>query len=231
MRVLGRVRVECARCLDMLGSPVYRSGEPAFLWVEAFPLFTESEVEGADVIESKTLHDGEDGWSKGEGQVGRRVLESSHHPFTAPLDEHRERLFTDPLNVIGQHFDLVLNGEEVGGGSMRINEPDLQRHVLQNILREDVSQMQYFLDALDSGCPPHGGLALGLDRLVAIICGSNSIRDVIAFPKSSDCKDLMSEAPADIDLKSSQLYHLPPRPARSQQSVKPPALTKEKSQI
>lgn len=181
MRVLGRVRVECALCLDKLGVSVFKSRDPCFLWVHAFPLFVADE---------------------------NGKLESSHHPFTAPLDEHVQNLFSDPLSAVGQHFDLVLNGEEVGGGSMRINEASLQRHVLENILGEDANKMHYFLDALASGCPPHGGIALGLDRLVASFCDSNSIRDVIAFPKSSDCKDLMSEAPSDIDRHTKTLYHL-----------------------
>ncbi|KAI1290343.1 Aspartate--tRNA ligase, mitochondrial [Halotydeus destructor] len=158
-------------------------GRPAFLWVHAFPLFFANEEDPS-------------------------ILESAHHPFTAPIQGHLEKLYTDPLNVTGQHFDLVLNGQEVGGGSIRINDASMQRHVLETVLGEDVSKMNYFLEALESGCPPHGGLAIGLDRLVATICGANSIRDVIAFPKSSDCKDLMSEAPSEIDDKSKKLYHI-----------------------
>ena len=184
MRVLGRVRVDCAECLHNLGVDVYRQDRsPAFLWIHAFPLFLEDENDP-------------------------NRIESSHHPFTAPLDEHVQKLFTDPLNVIGQHFDLVLNGEEVGGGSIRINDHALQRHVLENVLQEDASKMHYFFEALESGCPPHGGIALGLDRLVAIICDSTSIRDVIAFPKSKHCKDLMSGAPSDIDDACAQEYNV-----------------------
>lgn len=138
-------------------------------------------------------------------------MESTHHPFTAPRDDELQLLFDRPEKVTGQHFDLVLNGQEVGGGSIRINDAHLQKYVLENILGEDASSMNYFLEALESGCPPHGGIALGLDRLIAIAAVAPSIRDVIAFPKSSDCTDLMSGSPSTItDPDTRNVYHLPP---------------------
>lgn len=137
-------------------------------------------------------------------------MESTHHPFTAPKDDELQLLFDRPQKVTGQHFDLVLNGQEVGGGSIRINDAHLQKYVLENILGLDASQMNYFLEALESGCPPHGGIALGLDRLISIATAAPSIRDVIAFPKSSDCTDLMSGAPSVItDFDTRNAYHLP----------------------
>ena len=102
----------------------------------------------------------------------------------------------------------MLNGQEIGGGSVRIHRGDDQRFVIEEVLQEDSSELQHLLAALDSGCPPHAGIALGLDRLVGIITKANSIRDVIAFPKSNDGKDLMSGAPAEINDEQRQLYHI-----------------------
>ena len=154
--------------------------EEKFVWVVDFPLF---------VME--------------EGK-----LCSAHHPFTAAHPEDQARLRSDPLNCRSLHYDLVLNGQEVGGGSVRIHQEDDQRFVLEEVLQEDVSELQHLLTALGSGCPPHAGIALGLDRLVAIITKSNSIRDVIAFPKSNDGKDLMSGAPAEVNQEQKLLYNL-----------------------
>ena len=102
----------------------------------------------------------------------------------------------------------MLNGQEIGGGSVRIHRGDDQRFVIEEVLREDSSELQHLLAALDSGCPPHAGIALGLDRLVAILTKSSSIRDVIAFPKSAEGRDLMSGAPAHITDQQKQFYHL-----------------------
>lgn len=136
-------------------------------------------------------------------------LESAHHPFTAPKDSDIQLLFESPEKVTGQHYDLVLNGQEVAGGSIRINDATLQKFILENILGFDAgSDMSYFLEALESGCPPHGGIALGLDRLISIMTSSQSIRDVMAFPKSKNFKDLMSGAPSHIDAETKSLYHL-----------------------
>ncbi|CAJ0588992.1 unnamed protein product [Cylicocyclus nassatus] len=125
---------------------------------------------------------------------------SSHHPFTAPINEHRKWL-DDPkkiLEITGQHYDLVLNGVELGGGSIRIHDPEEQAHVLE-ILGEDTQEMKHLLEALSYGAPPHGGFALGLDRYIALMASygdpSHPVREVIAFPKSKEGRDLMSKAP------------------------------------
>jgi aspartyl-tRNA synthetase len=165
-----------------------------FLWVTDFPLFTTDEQTGA--------------------------LETVHHPFTAPNPEdlHMLNEFTDYasttleqlenlLKIRSLAYDLVLDGQEVGGGSIRIHDSKMQKKVL-NILGLDTQNLQHMLDALESGCPPHGGIALGLDRLLAIICRAKSIRDLIAFPKSLDGKDLLSKAPVPITEAEKLLYHI-----------------------
>jgi len=151
-----------------------------FLWVVDFPLFL--------------MEDG--------------VLESAHHPFTACHPEDLHMFRSRPLECRSLHYDLVLNGQEVGGGSVRIHSMEDQMFVLDNVLKADVSELKHLLEALNSGCPPHAGIALGLDRLVAILTKSNSIRDVIAFPKSSEGKDVMSGAPANITEDQKHYYHL-----------------------
>lgn len=143
----------------------------SFLWVVDFPLFCEDE---------------------------NGNLEAHHHPFTAPIDAHRALLRTEPMRATGQHYDLVLNGNEIAGGSIRIHDPEMQRFVFDQLLKSDVSQMNYFLDALKSGCPPHGGIAIGLDRLLSILLETESIRDVIAFPKTTLGRDLMSDSPNEL---------------------------------
>ncbi|VDL96620.1 unnamed protein product [Schistocephalus solidus] len=135
-------------------------------------------------------------------------LESEHHPFTAPIDSEVELLYSSPENVHGQHYDLVCNGQEVGGGSLRIHNPDLQRYILSDILKEDAGQLRHLLEALSSGAPPHGGIALGLDRLIAIFTKSGSVRDVIAFPKTSGGRDLLSESPNHISKEELQRYFI-----------------------
>ena len=153
----------------------------AFVWITDFPLFLAKESDG---------------------------LESCHHPFTAPQTQHNQLLYSDPLSVLGQHYDLVLNGQEVGGGSIRIHDHLMQEYILKELLKEDTESMQYFLDALRSGCPPHGGIALGLDRLISIMCATDSIRDVMAFPKSANGRDLMAGSPSPLPVSVKQLYHL-----------------------
>ncbi|CAH8672465.1 unnamed protein product [Schistosoma margrebowiei] len=124
---------------------------------------------------------------------------SVHHPFTAASPETAHFLYTDPSKVIGLHYDLVCNGQEVGGGSIRIHNPEVQRYIFTEILKENSCEMEYFLTALNSGAPPHGGIALGLDRLIAIFVNAKSIRDVIAFPKAADGKDLLCGTPTMVD--------------------------------
>ncbi|XP_072016673.1 aspartate--tRNA ligase, mitochondrial-like [Amphiura filiformis] len=182
--LLGQMRLACANRLEANGASVRDHGSFHFLWVEDFPLFLPKE-------------DGQDG-----------ELESSHHPFTAPVDEHKELIMTQPSQVHGQHYDLVLDGSEIAGGSIRIHDAKLQKHVLQNILNEDASSMQHLLEALESGCPPHGGIAIGFDRLIAILAGEPSIREVIAFPKTIDGNDLMSGAPSLLYNDELAVYHI-----------------------
>lgn len=102
----------------------------------------------------------------------------------------------------------MLNGQEVGGGSIRIHDAALQRRVLDDILRINHEHLSHLLDALATGCPPHGGIALGVDRLLAIVCGARSIRDVIAFPKGADGRDALSKAPVRIADAELELYHI-----------------------
>jgi aspartyl-tRNA synthetase len=127
-------------------------------------------------------------------------LNAIHHPFTAPSGDI-EDLLNNPENILSRAYDLVINGSEVGGGSIRIHQSDMQRTVLKLLGIDDDEARDKFgflLDALEYGCPPHGGIAFGLDRLVMIICGADSIREVIAFPKTQTAACLLTDAPADI---------------------------------
>ncbi|XP_049849919.1 aspartate--tRNA(Asp/Asn) ligase-like [Schistocerca gregaria] len=126
----------------------------------------------------------------------------NHHPFTAPLEEDAILLKNQPEEVRGQHYDLVLNGYEIAGGSIRIHKKEDQIVILKDILKlssEKLAEFQHLLDALDCGCPPHGGIAIGFDRLMAVMVNAKSLRDVIAFPKSSNGTELMTGAPAELE--------------------------------
>uniref|UniRef100_A0AC35UFQ7 AA_TRNA_LIGASE_II domain-containing protein n=1 Tax=Rhabditophanes sp. KR3021 TaxID=114890 RepID=A0AC35UFQ7_9BILA len=137
---------------------------------------------------------------------------STHHPFTAPRPEDLQNLGDSKLlhSIKGLHYDLVINGMEVGGGSIRIHDATLQRHVFNNILKEDCSEITHLLDALAAGAPPHGGFAIGLDRFVSLLASngdsSESIREVIAFPKSKEGKCHLTNAPSGIDTKTLSRY-------------------------
>jgi aspartyl-tRNA synthetase len=129
---------------------------------------------------------------------------ANHHPFTSPQDADLPLLETDPGRVKAKAYDLVLNGYEVGGGSIRIHNPEVQSRVFRVLGMNDEQARQRFgflLDALKYGAPPHGGIALGVDRLAMMLAGTANIRDVIAFPKNQKARDLMSGAPAPVDAR------------------------------
>uniref|UniRef100_A0ABI7WBC4 Aminoacyl-transfer RNA synthetases class-II family profile domain-containing protein n=1 Tax=Felis catus TaxID=9685 RepID=A0ABI7WBC4_FELCA len=181
--VLGKLRLECADLLEARGLVLRDPALFSFLWVVDFPLFLPKEE------------------NPGE-------LESAHHPFTAPHPSDIHLLHTEPKQVRSQHYDLVLNGNEIGGGSIRIHDAELQRYILATLLKEDVKLLSHLLQALDFGAPPHGGIALGLDRLICLVTGAPSIRDVIAFPKSFRGHDLMSNAPDSLPPEELKPYHI-----------------------
>lgn len=184
--IMGRIRLESAKLLQKRGKLEIPKNKYNFLWVIEFPLMLFDEEQGRYV--------------------------SAHHPFTAPVEEDIKYLDTDPKRVRGQHYDIVLNGVELGGGSIRIHNPDLQKKVFEDVLKippETVkSRFGYMLKAFKYGAPPHGGVALGLDRMVAMLCGRQSIRDVIAFPKTQKGQDLMAQSPSYATEKQLKELHI-----------------------
>jgi aspartyl-tRNA synthetase len=125
-----------------------------------------------------------------------------HHPFTSPREEDFDKLESDPGGIKARAYDLVLNGSEIGGGSIRIHRQDIQKRVFSALgLTPEKARERFgfFLDALESGTPPHGGIALGFDRIIALMAGESSIREVIAFPKTASAVDMMCDAPATVD--------------------------------
>jgi aspartyl-tRNA synthetase len=168
---LSALRMALAEALELR-----KPNEFAPLWVVDFPLFEEDE-------ESGDLH-------------------AMHHPFTAPKPEHLSLLESDPKAVVAQAYDLVLNGNEIGGGSIRIHDRSTQEKMLSLLGFSDdeaKAQFGFLMDAFTYGAPPHGGIALGFDRLVAILDGKETIRDYIAFPKNNSGRDVMIDAPAPLD--------------------------------
>ena len=137
---------------------------------------------------------------------------ATHHPFTAPVPEDAALIDSDPKAVRGQHYDVVLNGMELGGGSIRIHQPALQKKIFEDVLKipADVveNRFGYMLRAFTYGAPPHGGIAFGLDRIAALLCGTNSIRDVIAFPKTQKGQDLMAGSPTPVTAKQLKDLHI-----------------------
>jgi aspartyl-tRNA synthetase len=185
-RLLGQLRLILAKKDGLL-----RPDEYAFTWVVDFPLL--------------------------EWDAEDRRWVYVHHPFTSPHDEDLGRLESDPGAARAKAYDLVLNGSEIGGGSTRIHDATLQRRIfsLLNISDEDArTRFGFFLEALEYGTPPHGGIALGLDRIIAILAAESSIREVIAFPKTAAAVDLMSDAPSPVDPRQLRELHIqiPTRP-------------------
>jgi aspartyl-tRNA synthetase len=189
---MGRLRLALHRAAVAKGLIPAPTGFK-FLWVTDFPLFspnTESEP----------------------GQGGASGFSSTHHPFTSPKSaKDVELLATDPLSVIGEHYDIVVNGVELGGGSRRIHSAAMQEYVLREVLKmseERLGDFKHLIDVLRVGCPPHAGIALGFDRLVAVMLGKESVRDVIAFPKSGSGEDLLVKSPTRMTEGQLRTYHL-----------------------
>ena len=184
--ILGKIRLYCADVLKGQGKLTIPADRFEFLWVVDFPLLSFDKEQNR--------------WY------------SSHHPFTAPVAEDIPLLKTDPKKVRGQHYDIVVNGVELGGGSIRIHRPDVQKTVFEDVLQipPDLvrARFGYMLEAFKYGAPPHGGIALGFDRLMAILCGTPSIRDVIAFPKTAKGTDLMTDSPGAVEPKQLRDLHL-----------------------
>ena len=191
-QAVGLLRPRCAELMIKHRLLNVSSDELNLCWIVDFPLF------------EPTGH-----------SAPSASLQSVHHPFTAPVPQQESivsgaRAGDNPsalLEVRAQSYDLVLNGHEIAGGSIRIHTESLQRHVF-GLLGADTTVFNHLLDAFRCGAPPHGGIALGLDRFASLLCGASSISDVIAFPKTSSGQDLLSHAPAAVAPSALAEYHL-----------------------
>jgi aspartyl-tRNA synthetase len=192
--VLGNLRLalyKAAIAQGLLDSP--DPNDWRFVWITDFPLFTPTT-------------------DTDPGQGGAAGFSSTHHPFTAPkTPEDVDLLLTDPSRATAAHYDIVLNGVELGGGSRRIHNAAVQEFVFRDVLKMKPARIEDFrhlLDVLRSGCPPHAGIALGWDRLMAVMCGRESVRDVIAFPKSGSGEDGLVKSPNRVTEEQWATYHL-----------------------
>ncbi len=187
--ILGTLRLELGKTRGFIKEDEWR-----FLWVTRFPLFEWSEEEKR--------------WA------------AMHHPFTSPVLEQLEIMETDPGSVLARAYDCVLNGNEVGGGSIRIHDPKVQSIAFQclGISKEDARhRFGFFLDALSYGTPPHGGIALGVDRLATLLCGGQSIRDVMAFPKTQKAQCLLTKAPDQVESERLEELKIKVEPAEPEE--------------
>ena len=170
---LGSLRINLAKRLDLIDSDIYK-----VLWVTDFPSFEWSEEENRFI--------------------------SCHHPFTMPKDSDVDKLINDKAHCYSKAYDIVINGYEAGGGSIRIHDNKIQEKMFEalELSKEEIeAKFGFFVEALKYGTPPHGGFALGLDRMTMLLANTDNIRDVIAFPKTASASDLMSNCPTEVDLK------------------------------
>ena len=192
--ILGKIRLFCAEILKNQGKLEIPADRFNFLWVVDFPLLSFDKEQNR--------------WY------------SSHHPFTAPVAEDVPLLRSEPKKVRGQHYDIVVNGVELGGGSIRIHQPDVQKTIFEEVLQippeETKLRFGYMLEAFRYGAPPHGGIALGFDRLMAILCGTPSIRDVIAFPKTAKGTCLMTDSPSPAAARQLRDLHIEVKVAKKE---------------
>ena len=187
---LGSLRVEVARRMNLIPEGLWN-----FLWVTEFPMFEY----------------GEDDW-------GNTRLYAKHHPFTSPMDEDLPLLKTAPQRMRAKAYDLVLNGSELGGGSIRIHRPDVQADVFEALgFTKEAAEAQFghLINAFKYGAPPHGGIAFGLDRIVMHLAGTDSIQDVVAFPKTQQASDLMMDCPSPVDDKQLEILGVQVAPKKA----------------